>query len=187
MDDLRLKDAPIRLRCKDDEVCTRLVGLEDKAVMEIRRGLEMGIATFRADAVIAPLALGSHVDHMTTRAAVLPFVKTLPFAFYEDIPYAGRAGVFDMIERTASELGKQLGQPLSPLLLGSSDDEQTKHDLASLYASQIGEAEAREISEFGRRYGGHERVWATAAWVTDFAQSGKASLGRDASVEMRSA
>ena len=170
MTDLNLKDAPIRLRCGDDEVCSRDVAPEDKAMLKIRSGIERIVASWKPDALLLPLALGGHVDHLTTRDALLPLVSSLACAFYEDLPYAGRPGVAETITKVVQDMSERSGEALYPVLLGDAGDEERKRSLALLYASQIEDKEASEIASFAAHYGAHERVWANAAWTNAFAQ-----------------
>ncbi len=69
MVDLNLKDAPIRLRCPLEEVCDRPVNPDDPAIEKIRRALERQAEAGAMEALVLPLALGEHVDHLTVRAA----------------------------------------------------------------------------------------------------------------------
>ena len=88
MVDLNLKDAPIRLRCPIEELCDRPVNPDDPAIEKIRKALTRQAEAGAMEALVVPLALGEHVDHLTVRAAALPLTPTLPSAFYEDLPYA---------------------------------------------------------------------------------------------------
>lgn len=62
-----------------------------------------------ADAVLAPLGLEGHVDHLTVTAAALhpDLPPSLPVAFYEDRPYAGHldgAGIAAQAARVGDDL-----------------------------------------------------------------------------------
>jgi LmbE family N-acetylglucosaminyl deacetylase len=164
LEDLNLKDAPLRLHCSAEEVFQREPELTEKVVSKLTRALELS----KADAVVLPLGVGRHVDHLTVRVAGLPADRQVfPVGFYEEQPYAARA--------TASELDEAVqaatlaaGVPLeASFASGSGDVEvsvQRKQRLALCYDSQLDDAATVEIAEFSRRYEGRERVWVNAAW-----------------------
>ena len=81
--DLNVKDAPLRMHCPVEEVRTVAVNPFDKAMLKLLKAVE------GADAVVAPLALGGHVDHRTAREATAAMAMgAKPWAFYEDLPDA---------------------------------------------------------------------------------------------------
>ena len=160
--DLNLKDAPLRRHCSANAVCDLPVDTSDKALYRIQRAVERETP----DALLLPLALGAHVDHLTARDALLPTATSdLPAAFYEDLPYATRSGVADTIEPLAHSL--QLG--LEPTFAGLPMDVDAavlrKRRLALSYDSQIDSAVTAEIADFCIRYEGRERLWANPAWL----------------------
>src|ERR1700685_3056392 len=65
MVDLNLKDAPIRLRCPIEELCDRPVNPDDPAIEKIRKALPRQAEAGAMEALVVPLALGEHVDHLT--------------------------------------------------------------------------------------------------------------------------
>ncbi len=160
MTNLNLKDAPLRLRCSADEVCTLKVNPTEKGVIKIRKALEGS----RPDALILPLAVGNHIDHLSARTAGVLEGVGLPCAFYEDLPYATRPGGLEQIEESI----KSLGMKLEPILLGEAVDEesavQLKRKAALFYDSQIDSDVAEQIAGFSLRYGGCEQLWANADW-----------------------
>jgi LmbE family N-acetylglucosaminyl deacetylase len=162
--DLRLKDAPIRIRCAVDEVCQTPVNAEDKAIEKIRKAL----SALTIDALVLPLAFGDHVDHLTARdAAVACATDTLPTTFYEDLPYVARDVDLAGIDVRARQMGGHLAPVLLPADSSESIDEAVakKLKIALCYDSQIDDATARSIAEFSRHYGGRERIWSNPAWL----------------------
>ena len=160
--DLNLKDAPLRLHCTVEEVCRREVNPEDKAMVKVPKAL----SALGADALVVPLALGAHVDHVTAREAVIraALAPDLAMAFYEDLPYAARPGAAEMIEADAAAVSGEL-QPVFVTEEGAEDAAVArKRRLALCYDSQIADDEAEQIAAFCARYGGRERLWADAAW-----------------------
>jgi LmbE family N-acetylglucosaminyl deacetylase len=160
--DLNLKDAPLRLRVAADEVLTRAVNAEDKAMAKLPKA----VAALRPDAVVVPLAVGAHVDHRTVRSAMVEagLPEGLPCAFYEDLPDAAWPGMAETIEAVAQELGRGL-EPVFVTSKGAvAQAVARKRRLALCYDSQIADAVADEIAEFCVQYGGRERMWADAAW-----------------------
>lgn len=163
--DLNLKDAPIRLRCPVDEVCSTPVNPEDPAIEKIRKALTRQSEAGNMDALALPLGLGDHVDHLTVRAAALPFTEaSLPSAFYEDLPYAAYPGAPANLE-TPPPATDERHSPLTAVLCRSDAAVERKQRLILAYASQIDEDTATLVSSFATRYGGAERLWANAAWL----------------------
>ena len=160
--DLNLKDAPLRLHVRVDQVCGLPVKLDDKALMKVPKA----VAVLAPDAVVMPLGLGGHVDHVTARLAMTSGEETAGAAmgFYEDLPYAARPGAPETIEAAAAAMHQEL-QPVFVTREGANGQaEARKRRLALCYDSQIVDAEAEEIAGFCLRYGGRERIWANAAW-----------------------
>ncbi len=173
MTDLNLKDAPLRLHIRVDQVCTTPVKAGDKATDKIQKS----VTALRPDALVLPLGLGSHVDHVTARDAgiLVSRISGLPMVLYEDLPYAARPGAAETIAAVAAELSDEL-QPLFVTHEGSVEDAVArKRRLALCYDSQIVDDEAAQIADFSRRYSGRERVWGNAAWrAADLSVRGKA-------------
>jgi LmbE family N-acetylglucosaminyl deacetylase len=130
----------------------------DKAMLKLLKAVE------GADAVVAPLALGGHVDHRTAREATAAMATgAKPWAFYEDLPDALEAGEAE-IERSAQAIGADL----VPLFASAEGDVETaiqrKRRLALCYDSQIEDATAEGMAAYCGRFGGRERLWANTAW-----------------------
>jgi LmbE family N-acetylglucosaminyl deacetylase len=159
--DLNLKDAPLRLRCGIDEVCSTPVRHGDKALLKIAQAIE----AMTPEVLVLPLALGRHVDHMTARDAVLSLCSIERLcAFYEDLPYATRPGEADQIVDLAQSLALDLKPVFTAAPRDLDDAAKWKRQLALSYDSQIDEEVTTQIAEFCRRYEGRERLWANAAW-----------------------
>jgi LmbE family N-acetylglucosaminyl deacetylase len=161
MVDLNLNDAPLRLSCTPENVCTTPVKLADEALRCIQKALR----SLAPDALVIPLGLGAHVDHLTVRqAAISSFSMTDNCAFYEDLPYAARPGAAEEIESIAHSI--------DPFLKPAFTDEpcdievaiDRKYQLALCYPSQINETVAKEIADFCANYAGRERFWVSPAW-----------------------
>jgi hypothetical protein len=166
MVDLNLKDAPIRLRCPIEELCDRPVNPDDPAIEKIRKALTRQSEAGAIEALVVPLALGEHVDHLTVRAAALPLTPTRPSAFYEDLPYAAThpSAATDLYS-LREEVTTQLNEPLTPVLCQTASASETKRRLLALYASQLDDDAATLITDFGLRYQGGERLWANQEWL----------------------
>ena len=161
--DLNLLDAPQRLHCAVDEVCRTAVDPRDPAMTTIRA--ELRARAF--DALVLPLAIGDHVDHLTARMSAQDgWPASLPIAFYEDLPYAARPGGAGQIaartESIVSGLRPMFAKDATEDVVDSTVE--TKRQLALCYPSQIDPAVADQIASFSRRYGGRERLWANRAW-----------------------
>ena len=165
MVDLNLKDAPIRLRCPIEDICDRPVNPDDPAIEKIRKAITRQSEAGAMDALVVPLALGEHVDHLTVRAAALPLTPTLPSAFYEDLPYAAtHPSATTDLSALREEVTTRLNEPLTPTLCQHPSAAELKHRLLTLYASQLNDEAATRITDFGRRYQGGERLWANEQW-----------------------
>lgn len=166
--DLNMKDAPIRLRCDSAAVCDMDADANDTAIPKILKAiapLRVGPRAFAA--LVLPLALGHHVDHRTVRDALLSLSASMPCAFYEDLPYATRAGVGSDFLRFREDLMTSLHEPLYPVLCHGTHPDPTafKRRIVLLYASQIDAEHAEVIAGFSERYGGAERLWVNRAWL----------------------
>ena len=162
MIDLNLKDGPIRLRIPPEELSTTPVNPADPSIEKIRKALTQQTMAGSVDALVVPLGLGGDVDHLTVRAAALPFTTGRLVAFYEDLPYAADLGapeVLDVAARSAADPDF----PLSEAFCLSQSAVERKRSLILGYASQIDAEAAQLISGFAARYGG-ERLWAEASW-----------------------
>ena len=171
--DLNLKDAPLRLHCGADEVFGRAADASEKVVAKIRRALEMS----KAGALVLPLGLSGHVDHVTARDVALSAQVPVgfPVAFYEELPYAAGDGAEAAIEAAVVPLTLTVQSKLQPVFAtearqtGAAMDEAVarRRRIAWCYDSQIDESATTAIAEFCRRYEGRERMWGNAAWLAE--------------------
>jgi LmbE family N-acetylglucosaminyl deacetylase len=162
-----LKDAPLRLHCAEDEVLHREPVLSDKVMQKVQRAMEQA----RAEAVVLPLGVGGHVDHLTVRLAALPSdAGNVPLAFYEDLPYAAQAP--DTVEAAVQASALAAGVPLQSWFAEEARPVDAavarKRRLALCYDSQIEDATADAIAAFSGLYEGRERLWVNAAWSAAF-------------------
>jgi LmbE family N-acetylglucosaminyl deacetylase len=173
--DLNLKDAPLRLHCRANEVFGRAADASEKVVAKIRRALEMS----KPGALVLPLGLSRHVDYVTARDLALSAQGTtgFPVAFYEELPYAAGDGGEAAIEAAVVQLALAVQSTLQPVFAteaGPDAVEDAVEDavgrrrrIAWCYDSQIDESATAEIAGFCRRYEGRERMWGNAAWMAE--------------------
>jgi hypothetical protein len=105
--------------------------------------------------VLAPLAIGGHIDHLLARTAAMNAIPCEKIAFYEDLPYAAR------VPAEPSSWHRLSGAHVAwtcrcyprptPGLPGS------KLQYALCYSSQVNEATAKEIGDYSDALGGRER------------------------------
>ncbi len=171
--DLNLKDAPRRLRISADEVCGLTVDPADKALLRIRKAL----TAIKSDALLIPLALGGHVDHVTARDAAMGCLPAgVPCAFYEDLPYAARPGAAERIGDDVTALGAAISDGFASAPGDVAAAVSSKRRMAECYDSQIDSDVTEQIARFCERYDGRERVWGDAAWhASKFAYTGEAA------------
>lgn len=151
--DLRLVDAPQRLSIELSQISTtRSFDAQDEL---IRRQITDHIAAIAPDLVVAPLALGDHIDHRIAQNAAIQ-AGVARMCFYEDLPYAAR------LPESASELrARSLGLELSPWRVPGGSAVEWKRRCVAIYSSQIDMKTVEEITRFGEQYGEAERFWVT--------------------------
>ena len=174
--DLDLFDAPLRLSCAVEEVfavdlrpgdraLTRVTG----AIAKLARG---------AAAVLAPLAIGNHVDHRIARQAALDAIAAwgLPLAFYEDLPYAAEEGISDGVASEAAAVMPDLRSTFAgaPAADGAAAATR-KARFAECYDSQIDSTVVHAIAKFSGQYEGRERLWVSPAWFASPLAEGAAA------------
>jgi len=169
--DLRLKDAPIRLRCGVDAVYGRAVDVADPAIAKIRAALEKRGSPEPGEIFLLPLGVGHHVDCTTAREAVLPFVHGVAFDFYEDQPYGSHTGAEQELQGLEKEVALRTGVRLPPTICASDPAAgQSKRELVGIYASQMDAQTADAIARSAEKFGG-ERIWASQR-LADLVQGG---------------
>jgi LmbE family N-acetylglucosaminyl deacetylase len=163
--DLNLKDAPIRLHCSPEKVFGRTAEASEKVVAKIRGALEGS----KAGAVVLPLGLSDHVDHLCARdVAIATGIRILPLAFYEELPEAARLEGEKALRAALGDIAKALQVELMPAFVPGIDGVGIDHAvsrkrrIALAYDSQIDENVTTQIAEFCRRYEGRERLWGEA-------------------------
>lgn len=171
--DLNLKDAPLRLHCRPEEVFGRTANASEKVVAKIRRALELS----KAGAFVLPLGLSGHVDYVSARDIAMTALASadLPLAFYEELPYAASDDAEDAIEAVLQHLSMTLQTELKPAFAAEAQTAEAAMDaavarkrrMAWCYDSQIDEGVTSEIAEFCKRYQGRERLWGNVAWRSD--------------------
>ena len=169
MEDLRLKDAPIRLRIPFEELSDTPVNPADSAIIKIQKALTHHSEQGTLEALVIPAAIGGHVDHLTVREAAIAFAADLPVAFYEDLPYAATHPSAATDLEVLRESAEQRNQPLSPVVYRIESAIELKRKLVLGYASQIDDETGTLIAEFAQRYNGGERLWANKSWLRVFA------------------
>jgi hypothetical protein len=157
LQDLYLLDAPLRLGISADAVCRPQTGS-----IESRREAEMLSRRFRKyflrGLVLAPLALGDHIDHLTVRAAAVRTSFPHKLGFYEDLPYATWVSE-ESLREAVSYAEHNTGMPLKGVLVRRKGCIFRKRSIVSRYQSQISRDEAAAIARFAVKYGGGERIW----------------------------
>lgn len=166
--DLDLLDAPLRLGCAVDEVLSVEIRPGDRAQARIAGALRklVGKGLSEEIAIAVPLSVGSHIDHRLTREAALEAFTgaNLPFAFYEDLPYATRQENAGEIEGLAESAGFGL-QPGFAAAGGDVTSASTrKRRMVECYDSQIDTDVAVQIVGFCEQYAGRERLWVNESW-----------------------
>jgi LmbE family N-acetylglucosaminyl deacetylase len=160
--DLNMKDAPLRLHCASNEVFGLAVNPLDKSLVKIQKAVERT----GAGAVVLPLGLGGHIDHMAARESLTRMATTnTPCAFYEDLPVTEGAA----IEESVRDLERELKVQLAPVFARGSADVRAaaarKRRAVLCYDSQIDDAEVERIARFSEQYDGRERLWGNTAWL----------------------
>lgn len=114
-------------------------------------------------ALLLPLALGNHVDHLIAREAGRMALRGRALlGFYEDLPYAGELDEPEIAWRIR-EVQATFAIGLQPFVSGAGGERQVarKQAIAALYASQLIPEDLTSIMRHARRLGGRERLWAS--------------------------
>lgn len=154
---LDLLDAPLRLGITSDSVCkpqlsaAQSTGQCELLTLRVRRYFHEGL-------VLAPLALGDHIDHLAVKGAAIAASYPQKLAFYEDLPYATWTDQSAILGRV-SATSEATGTILKPHIMHIDHAVPRKCKLVRAYRSQIDLAAARQIARFALTYGGGERIW----------------------------
>lgn len=164
--DLRLKDAPLRLRCGEDDVRNRVVNEADPAIAKITAALEKRVGPEKVDLLLLPLGLGHHVDHSTVRDAALSFAEALPCGFYEDAPFIAAANAEQEVAQIREQIAARSGWQLSPRTCHAGISASAmKRRLVQIYSSQIDGEEADQMGRWAEIHNG-ERIWVNDRMAT---------------------
>lgn len=172
LEDLDLLDAPLRLGISADSVC-RAQSWSIESCPEVELLAKQFQRYFLRGLVLAPLALGDHVDHLTVRAAAIRTSVAHKLGFYEDLPYATWVPE-SLLQRTVSYVERGTGMPLKSDIIRRRGYTRHKRSIVGRYDSQIGRNEAIAIARFATNYGGGERIWIpkhTRTWMSLVRQS----------------
>lgn len=164
MVDLNLKDAPVRLRCPAETVCDIPPDPNDHAVAKIEKALAAQVLALKIDALVLPLGIGHHVDHAVVRDACLASARSLPTAFYEDLPYATAMSFEGELKTLLDEIAERVAR-LAAVTVRVPGGVELKQRLTLLYNSQVDKDTAHAISKFAARYDEGERLWVTPSWL----------------------
>lgn len=157
VESLRLLDAPLRLTISSAAISEadneRLLHPADI------HALSQQITNLSSNGlVLAPLALGNHIDHRAVHLAAINLQLGHRLGFYEDLPYATWTSDEQLSQRlTQTERTTQV--PLKPVIIRNRSALSNKFRAVSYYNSQITRDEAQAITRFANRYGRGERIW----------------------------
>lgn len=156
-EDLDCLDAPLRLKISADVVCR-----PEMLPIEGRHEVDMLSGQFRKyflrGLVLAPLALGNHVDHLSVRAGVIKASLPHKLGFYEDLPYAAWVSE-GSLQQAVCHAEHSTGVPLKSFVIRQKGYILRKRSIVSRYQSQISRNEAVTIARFAVKYGSGERIW----------------------------
>jgi LmbE family N-acetylglucosaminyl deacetylase len=112
--------------------------------------------------VLAPLGLGTHIDHLMLREAAVEVgrERDLPIAFYEDLPYA-----CDLTPEAIRSHALAFDAGLEPRDFDLAGVIEAKVDLIRLYASQELPHFVRSVLDHGRRLADPGTGWMERLWL----------------------
>ncbi len=155
---LNLLDAPLRFGVGADAICrSETAALQSASEIDalgqsLRKYFKRGL-------VLAPLALGDHVDHLAVSKAAQASSTDRKLGFYEDLPYAtwtSESAFCHRLHKTEQHTGVHLR---GVVIRNRNFTVAHKRRLINKYRSQITPEEATSIAHFAYNYGGGERVW----------------------------
>jgi LmbE family N-acetylglucosaminyl deacetylase len=139
---------------------------DDAVAAEVTARLRAMIAGEPA-MLLAPLAIGSHVDHLIVRRALTSLASGVKLGFYEDLPYAAELGV-----RTPAPLVAALGLPLVPAVVDVERVFDEKLDDIRGYLTQTRDCDLQSVREHATCVAADhrlpalaERLWLSPALV----------------------
>ncbi len=155
---LDLLDAPLRYGVSAHAICRP----ETAALQSVSEIEDLGRRIrqyFIRGLVLAPLALGDHVDHLAVSSAALSNSVDHKLGFYEDLPYAlwtSESALRQRLHKNERAIGVHLR---SVVIRNRKFTVAHKRRLISRYRSQISAEEATSIAKYASRYRGGERLW----------------------------
>jgi len=138
--------------------------LRDSLFPKVRELVDAAAGLFpEAELLLAPLGLGHHIDHLLVREAVREAARdrSLPPAFYEDLPYAS--------EYTTDEIrdfALAVDGGLRPRDFDLSEVMEAKLRLIEIYASQEVPHFVRSVLAHGRRLAEPGPGWKERLWIS---------------------
>ncbi|WP_043834469.1 PIG-L deacetylase family protein [Muricoccus aerilatus] len=102
---------------------------DDMAHLDAAETIERLLATLRPDLLLAPQAIGGHVDHVLTVRAIQMVDPGLPILWWRDFPYTTRA---DTPHRPFEAMLSRFPEAALPT------DPAAKHAACAAYATQLG-------------------------------------------------
>jgi hypothetical protein len=155
--DLDFLDAPLRLGIPADLVCKpQIPCVESRPEVDtLSRHFQN---YFVRGLVLAPLALGDHIDHVMVRAAAIKSCVPHKLAFYEDLPYATWVPA-GSLRQAVAYAERKTGVPLRGSLIRRKAYIFRKRSAVARYQSQISRSEANAIARFAVNYRSAERIW----------------------------
>lgn len=154
--DLGLRDAPLRLDLATGAVLDPRAVPPERMQQEIDGLIPMLPEIEPEDMVLAPCALGDHIDHLLVRLAAQAKYPAEQLCFWEDMPYS-----MWLTEAERARLWREPG--LQRVTLRLPDGAAGKHLLTRLYPSQVSVQLAEEMAAFTRARGDGERFLMSAA------------------------
>jgi LmbE family N-acetylglucosaminyl deacetylase len=154
--DLGLLDAPLRLQCSSDVVCGFQAA--EKQLAETVESVATAMAPFVGEILLAPLAIGDHIDHLVVRRACSSFIRSALVAFYEDLPYAGAADA-GAIAAAISAIESASDVVLEGVIVPAANAVSRKMRLVHIYSSQLSGDDEAQIASHTLSLAG-ERFWA---------------------------
>ena len=166
IESLDLLDAPIRLGISSDDIAKPESAARQPAAEISELAIQIN-NYFAQGLVLAPLALGNHVDHLAVHAAAIESSRPHKLGFYEDLPYATWTSNASLRDRL-TEVERSTHTGLKPHVVRSAGmGVSQKYRAITRYKSQITRSEALTIARFASKYRVGERIWLpkySASW-----------------------
>ena len=158
--DMALPDAPLR----DTTVFRPFERSDDEQVSSLARSLRRILGSVQDYVLVAPLALGQHIDHIICLHAALKYGPSSKLVLYEDLPYAldySRPAVESWVRAFSLE-------NLQNVVLSWPRSRDEKREGLSLYRSQIRAHHVHQVlMEFPHALGCPAEDCAESYWITN--------------------